>query len=63
MEELIQKIMTNAGLTVEQTMKTLETIKDYVKEQYPMMGGAVDKLFESAGKSGGASGGNDEDYL
>lgn len=52
MEELIQKIMANAGLTAEQTMKTLETIKDYVKEQYPMMAGAVDKLFESAGNSG-----------
>ena len=41
--------MNNAGLTAEQTLKALETIKDYVKEQYPMMAGAVDKLFESAG--------------
>lgn len=49
MQELINKIMDNAGLTAEQTLKALETIKDYVKEQYPMMGGAVDKLFESAG--------------
>jgi len=51
MQDLINKIMENAGLTAEQTMKALETIKDYVKEQYPMMGGAVDKLFESAGSS------------
>lgn len=49
MQELINKIMDNAGLTAEQTLRTLETIKDYVKEQYPMMAGAVDKLFESPG--------------
>ena len=49
MQELINKIMDNAGISSEQTMKALETIKDYVKEQYPMMAGAVDKLFESKG--------------
>ena len=41
--------MDNAGISSEQTMKALETIKDYVKAQYPMMAGAVDKLFESKG--------------
>ena len=46
--------MDNAGLTAEQTLKVLDTIKDYVKEQYPMMGGAVDKLFESQSASGDA---------
>ena len=55
MQELINKIMDNAGISSEQTMKALETIKDYVKEQYPMMAGAVDKLFESKGRSGAPS--------
>ena len=49
MKELVQKIMANAGVSEEQAMKSLETIKDYVKEQFPMMTGAVDKLFESKG--------------
>ena len=49
MQELIKKIMENAEISAGQTMKALETIKDYVKEQFPMMGDAVDKLFEGAG--------------
>ena len=52
MQELIKKIMENAEISAGQTMKVLETIKDYVKEQFPMMGDAVDKLFEGAGGNG-----------
>ena len=55
MEELINKISNNAGITDEQSMKALETVKDYVKEKFPMMAGAVDKLFEGGDKK-------DEDY-
>ena len=55
MKELVQKIMDNAGISEDQAMKSLETIKDYVKEQFPMMAGAVDKLFESKGSSGAPS--------
>ncbi len=55
MQDLIKKIMKNAEISAGQTMKVLETIKEYVKEQYPMMGGAVDKLFEGQGGSGTAS--------
>lgn len=46
--------MDNAEISAGQTMKVLETIKDFVKEQYPMMAGAVDKLFESKGDEGEA---------
>ncbi len=52
MQELIKKIMENAEISAGQTMKVLETIKEYVKEQFPMMGDAVDKLFEGANGSG-----------
>ena len=45
MQELIDKLTANAGITAEQAAKALETIKDYVKEKFPMLGGAVDKLF------------------
>lgn len=53
MQELIKKIMENAEISAGQTMKVLETIKEYVKEQFPMMGDAVDKLFEGASGTGG----------
>jgi tRNA A37 threonylcarbamoyladenosine dehydratase len=57
MEELINKIMHNAGISAEQSLKALETVKDYVKEKFPMMADAVDKLFEGEEKK------EEEDYL
>ena len=66
MQELIKKIMENADISAGQTMKVLETIKDYVKEQFPMMGDAVDKLFEGAGGSESNAPGmhaDKEDYI
>jgi len=57
MEELVNKIMANAGITSEQSLKALEAVKDYVKEKFPMMAGAVDKLFEGGDKK------EEEDYL
>ncbi len=57
MEELVNKIMANAGITADQSMKALEAVKDYVKEKFPMMAGAVDKLFEGGDKK------QEEDYL
>ena len=57
MEELVNKIMANAGITAEQSMKALESVKDYAKEKFPMMAGAVDKLFEGGEKK------EEEDYL
>lgn len=46
MDELIQELQTKAGLTEEQAAKAIDTIKDFVKEKFPMMAGAVDQLFE-----------------
>ncbi len=56
MEELINKITSQAGITNEQAAKALDAVKDYVKEKFPMMAGAVDKLFEGGEKK-------EEDYL
>ncbi len=47
MQELIDKIITNTGITAEQSVKALQTVKEYVKEKFPMMAGAVDKLFDT----------------
>jgi len=57
MEELLNKISSNAGITAEQSLKALEAVKVYVKEKFPMMAGAVDKLFEGGDKK------EEEDYL
>jgi hypothetical protein len=46
MKELIDQLKEKAGISDEQAMKAIETIKDFVKDKFPMMAGAVDKLFE-----------------
>ena len=49
MQELITKLTEKAGISAEQAGKAIDTIKDFVKEKFPMMAGAVDNLFaESA---------------
>ena len=45
MQELITRLTDRAGISTEQAAKTLETIKDFVKEKFPMLGGAVDNMF------------------
>jgi len=47
MEELIQRLQNTHGLTKEQSYAILNTITNYVKEKFPMVGGAVDNLFQS----------------
>ncbi len=56
MQELIDQLTARAGVTPEQAAKSIEVIKDYVKEKFPMMAGAVDSLLGSSGSndSGGA---------
>ena len=51
MQELINRLKENAGITEVQAVKALETIKDYVKEKFPMLGGAVDNMFGDSSKS------------
>jgi len=45
MQELIDKLKTDAGLTDEQAKKAIEAIKNYVIEKFPMLEGAVGNLF------------------
>ncbi|MCU0374813.1 MAG: hypothetical protein MUF24_05845 [Chitinophagaceae bacterium] len=46
MEELIEKLKTQAGITDEQAVKALQAITEFVKEKFPMLGGAVDNIFK-----------------
>ncbi|MBI1781524.1 MAG: hypothetical protein HYR66_09165 [Sphingobacteriales bacterium] len=48
MNDLVERLKTNAGLTDEQAKKVLETIKDFVTEKFPMLAGAVDNLLGGA---------------
>jgi hypothetical protein len=56
MQEIIERLTTQAGLSPEQAQKAVETIADFVKEKFPMLGGAVDQIFTSGGSS--AAGGS-----
>jgi hypothetical protein len=54
MNELIEKLVTQAGITPEQAGKTLDVIKDFVKEKFPMLGGAVDNILQGPSSKAGS---------
>lgn len=45
MQELINKLQTDHGLSHEQSHGILNTITGFIKEKFPMVGGAIDNLF------------------
>ncbi len=45
MQELITRLTEKAGISADQAAKSIDTIKDFVKEKFPMLGGAVDNMF------------------
>lgn len=45
MQELIDKLKAEAGLTDEQAKQAVSTIKTFVVEKFPMLEGAVSSLF------------------
>jgi hypothetical protein len=61
MEELIQKLQNIHGLSAEQSHSILNTITGYIKEKFPMVGGAIDNLFQSGTGGGRASAANQAD--
>ncbi len=44
---MTERLKSDANLNDEQAQKVLETIKNFVVEKYPMMGGAVNSMFGS----------------
>lgn len=65
MQALIDQLTIKAGISEEQAIKALEAVKDFVKEKYPMMAGAVDNLLGQSIVPGTASkaGDNAKDNL
>jgi nucleoid DNA-binding protein len=47
MQELIDKLKSEAGLTEEQAKKAIETIRNFVVDKFPMLEGAIGNLFGS----------------
>lgn len=45
MQELVNRLTKEAGISNEQAIKSIDTIKNFVKEKFPMLGGAVDNMF------------------
>jgi hypothetical protein len=52
MQEIIERLTTQAGLTPEQAQKAVETIAGFVKEKFPMLGGAGGSGSGSSGLGG-----------
>ena len=45
MQELIDKLKAEAGLSDEQAKQAIATIKQFVVDKFPMLEGAVGNLF------------------
>ena len=45
MQELITRLTEKAGISSDQAKTAIHTIKDFIKEKFPMMAGAVDNFF------------------
>jgi nucleoid DNA-binding protein len=45
MQELIEKLKAEAGITDEQAKKAIQSIKNFVIEKFPMLEGAVNNVF------------------
>ncbi len=57
MEELVDRLREQAGLTTDQALQSIEVIKSFTKEKFPMFADAIDKLFEKYGSA------EKDDYL
>lgn len=44
MDELVERLKSDAGLSQEQAEKALETIKNFVTEKFPMLEGMMGNL-------------------
>lgn len=49
MQELIDKLKADAGLTEEQANQALQVIMNFVKEKFPMFEGAIGNMLSSGG--------------
>lgn len=49
MQELVDRLIKETGLTEEQAKNAIVSVIGYVKEKFPMLEGAVDQIFGKQG--------------
>ncbi len=57
MQELIEKLQNEAGLTEKQAWQAITIVKDFAKSKFPMFGSAIEKAFAKHSKK------DEEDFL
>jgi hypothetical protein len=57
MQELVDKLVKEAGLNEKQAWQAITIVKDFAKSKFPMFGGAIDKAFEKHSKK------DEDDFL
>ncbi len=55
MQDLINRLKEKAGITEQQAIASITELKDYVKEKFPMIAGAVDNLLNVHATQGAAT--------
>jgi len=61
MQELIDQLKEKAGITADQATNAINAIKDYVKEKFPMLEGAVENMFGQKDATADSSGSSASD--
>lgn len=61
MQDLINKIVVKTGISADQASQALDTVKDYIKEKFPMVAGAVDNLFSEKSETTSLKSGTADD--
>ena len=46
MQELIDRLKNEVGLTEKQALQSITIIKDYAKQKLPLFSGAIEKMFD-----------------
>jgi hypothetical protein len=57
MKELIDKLISDAGITEAQAYSSVNIIKEFAKQRFPVFAGAIDRLFDRYGPK------EEEDFL
>ena len=46
-QELIDNIVTNAGVSTDKALEIVAFVSDFVKEKYPLLAGTIDSVLET----------------
>ena len=46
MKELIEQLMKDGEMSEKQALESIRIIKEYAKKKFPVLSGAIDKVFD-----------------